>query len=76
MAKAEWPVRLRGEKEWPKPPPEVASHRYNFDPDLSVNHPTNKKAAEQRGLQYDSIEEVYRDEDGCMILDSFGQPLG
>lgn len=47
-----------------------------FDADLSPNHPTNREAARVRGLTYDPVGCVYRDSDGCPILDHFGQPLG
>lgn len=47
----------------------------DFDADLSPDHPSNQKAAEQRGLVYDRRERVYRDEDGCLIRDEFGQPF-
>ena len=48
----------------------------NFDPDLSPHSEVNEDAARERGLRYDPAESVYRDEDGCPVLDRFGQPLG
>jgi hypothetical protein len=48
----------------------------SFDPDLSPGSEVNKDAARERGLAYDPEESVYRDEDGCPVLDEFGQPLG
>ena len=48
----------------------------SFDPDLSPDNETNRDAAEERGLRYDPAESVYRDEDGCPVLDRFGQPIG
>ena len=48
----------------------------NFDPDLSPTSEANREAAEERGLRYDRAGEVCRDEDGCPVLDRFGQPLG
>lgn len=47
----------------------------DFDSDLSPNNIMNRTAAEARGLRYDEVERVYRDEDGCMIRDRYGQPL-
>ena len=47
----------------------------NFDPDLSPSNPTNRQAAAQRGLRYDSRRRTYVDEDGCLIRDQFGQPF-
>jgi hypothetical protein len=48
----------------------------SFDPDLSPDNEANRDAAEERRLRYDPAESVYRDEDGCPVLDEFGQPLG
>ena len=47
-----------------------------FDPDLSRQHETNKKAAEERRLKYDRRLRQYVDEDGCPAQDRFGQDLG
>jgi hypothetical protein len=47
-----------------------------FDPDLSPEHETNKEAARVRRLTYDRLNRVYRDEDGCLVRDEFGQWLG
>ena len=46
-----------------------------FDPDLTHNSYVNKEAAEQRLLVYDSKEKAYRDSDGYLIRDKYGQPL-
>ena len=46
-----------------------------FDPDLSPKSDHNKDAARQRGLTYDEKRGVYRDKDGALDLDRFGQPL-
>ena len=48
----------------------------SFDPDLSPGSEVNKDAAGERGLAYDPEESVYRDEDGCPVLDEFGHPSG
>jgi hypothetical protein len=48
----------------------------SFDPNLSPGSEVNKDAVEEQGLTYDPEESVYRDEDGCPVLDRFGQPLG
>ena len=48
----------------------------SFDPDLSPDHEVNRDAAEEQGLTYDPEEAVYRDEDGCPVLNEFGQSLG
>jgi hypothetical protein len=47
-----------------------------FDPDLSPDHETNRRAAEAHGLRYDRRRRVYVDADGCPTRDEFGQPLG
>ena len=52
------------------------SPKASFDPDLSPLSEHNQDAAEERGLKYDRAGGVYRDEDGCPVLDRFGQPLG
>lgn len=52
------------------------SPKASFDPDLSPLSEHNQDAAEERGLRYDRDEGVYRDDDGCPVLDEFGQPLG
>ena len=46
-----------------------------FDADLSREHPTNKEAAKERGLRYDSRKRQYVDSDGCPVRDKFGQRL-
>mgnify|MGYP001564536220 CR=1 FL=1 len=46
-----------------------------FDADWSLENPVNQEAARQRGWEYDSMERVYRDEDGCLMADEFGQDL-
>lgn len=48
----------------------------HFDADYLPSNPVNQEAARQRGWEYDPRERVYRDEDGCLIRDKFGQPLG
>ncbi len=50
-------------------------HRTEFDPSLSPMHPNNQEAAQERGLIYDERRGFYVDEDGCLILDRFGQLL-
>lgn len=46
-----------------------------FDPDLSIQHPTNQRAAEARYLRYDPSKDAYVDCSGCLIRDKFGQPF-
>jgi len=48
----------------------------DFDPDVSPKNPQNIRAANARGLKYDRRSRVYRDEDGCLVRDRFGQLLG
>ena len=48
----------------------------DFDPDVSLYNPYNRKVARLRNLFYDEDAEVYRDEDGCPVRDRFGQDLG
>ena len=52
------------------------SAKRSFDPDLSPCNEANRDVAENRGLAYDHAEDACRDEDGCPVLDHFGQPLG
>ena len=47
-----------------------------FTPDFSPQHPTNQEAAAQRGWKYDSQRGFYVDEDGYLMADEYGQPLG
>jgi len=54
----------------------MKKHKTQFDPDFSPNHETNKDAAKERNLTYDRFSKVYRDSDGCPVLDRFGQSLG
>jgi hypothetical protein len=46
-----------------------------FDADLSRNHPTNREAAQKRGLRWSDVRRLYVDADGCAVRDRFGQPL-
>jgi len=50
--------------------------RQKFDADYLPSNPVNKTAAEERGLRYDARQDCYVDEEGYLILDRFGQPLG
>ncbi len=53
--------------------PKDKKEKTEFDPDYPPSNPQNKEAARDHGLKYDSKAEVYRDEDGCLIRDKFGQ---
>lgn len=55
----------RREEEW----------ETSFDPDLRPDSEHNRRAAEDRRLQYDPRERVYKDEDGCPRFDEYGQSL-
>ena len=55
--------------------PEGVEKLLNFDPDYSPFNEVNLEAARQRGLEYDARKAAYVDEDGCLILDEYGQPL-
>lgn len=46
-----------------------------FDADLSPKSDHNRQVAEKRGLRYDPESRYYRDEDGALVRDKFGQPL-
>jgi hypothetical protein len=46
-----------------------------FDPDCLPTNPHNVEVAQRLGLWYDSKSRVYRDSEGYMIRDKFGQPL-
>ncbi len=48
----------------------------DFDADVGPDNPINQEAANARGLQYDRESGVYRDSDGCLVRDRFGQHLG
>lgn len=48
----------------------------NFDANYSPQNPINQQAAEQRRWEYDLRKGFYVDEDGCLMADRFGQPLG
>ena len=45
----------------------------DFDADLPPDNPINIEAARQRGLIFDYGRGAYIDEDGCLILDEYGQ---
>jgi hypothetical protein len=47
----------------------------NFDPDLSPEHETNKRAAKARRVRYDARRGFYVDDEGCLRYDRYGQPL-
>ena len=47
-----------------------------IDPSTSPYTPQNKDATKELGLHYDSKNKCYRDSDGCVIRDRYGQPLG
>ena len=51
------------------------SKEYQFDPELLPNHPVNKEAASKLGLNYDPKEKIYRDDEGRMMRDQFGQSI-
>jgi len=46
-----------------------------FDPDFTPAHPTNVEAAKAAKVRYDPRTKVYRDPDGCIVRDRFGQKL-
>lgn len=58
----------------PKPQLKAAQQLPQFDADLSLNHPDNRRAAAARGLHFDAIVDSYRDVDGGLVRDKFGQP--
>lgn len=47
-----------------------------IDPSTSPYTPHNRDAAKELGMRYDTKRKVYRDSDGCVVADKFGQPLG
>jgi hypothetical protein len=49
--------------------------KQEFDPDFSPQAIVNKEAAKDHGLNYDKKSGFYKDEDGCLRRDRFGQPL-
>lgn len=54
---------------------EAGERLMKFDPDLSPEHETNRRAAKGLKLTYDHGRRVYVDEDGCLTHDKFGQKL-
>ncbi len=44
-----------------------------FDSDFSQDNEVNIMAARANNLIYDSKKSAYVDEDGCLIIDEFGQ---
>lgn len=46
----------------------------DFDPDLLPTNEQNLRAAKARNLRYDHRSRSYRDEEGALIRDEFGQP--
>jgi len=46
-----------------------------FDPSVSPKNPQNIQAAKDHKLRYYPNSEVYRDEDGAVVRDKYGQPL-
>lgn len=47
-----------------------------IDPSVPWHEEHNMEAARELGLIYDPRSRVYRDTDGCLIRDRFGQPFG
>ena len=47
-----------------------------IDPSTSPYTEHNLDAAKKLDVKYDPDSGVYRDNEGCQVLDSFGQPLG
>jgi hypothetical protein len=45
----------------------------NFDVELSPRAEQNRRAAEVRGWNYDEKERAYRNADGALVADQFGQ---
>lgn len=54
----------------------MTEKKKKFDPDLSPAHEINREAARDHGLYYDAKSKTYRDADGCLVRDKFGQRLG
>ena len=47
-----------------------------IDPDLSPHHPANREAARKLRLRFNPRSNDYRDSDGAIMGDKYGQPLG
>ncbi len=47
----------------------------NFDRDMSPNYFVNRAAARVRNWTFDPTKNMYRDKDGALIADQFGQLL-
>lgn len=50
--------------------------KVRIDPDIPWNEPHNLEAARKLGIQYDRKAKVYKDSDGCLVRDKYGQELG
>lgn len=48
--------------------------KQGFDPDYGPHNPVNRQAAEDHDLRYDRKRKVYRDQDGALVRDRYGQP--
>mgnify|MGYP001561548144 CR=1 FL=1 len=55
--------------------PDTDRPKDEFDPDLRWDNPVNLRVAETRGLRYDPKSKYYKDADGCLVRDSYGQSL-
>lgn len=53
----------------------ASQEKTQFDADYSPFNPHNRQAALDHGLVFDDRAKVYRDTDGAMVRDKFGQPL-
>lgn len=54
---------------------ESPEHLPAFDPNLSPDSQVNRLAARARGLRFDPRKRCYRDRDGALVRDQYGQPL-
>jgi len=50
--------------------------RPEIDADLSPKNLHNVEVAKRLNWKYDERRKMYRDKDGYLIADKFGQPLG
>lgn len=55
---------------------EKLENKVRIDPDVPWNEEHNLEAAEKLRVKYDKKAKVYKDSDGCPVLDRYGQELG
>ena len=55
---------------------QIVREKPKIDPSIPWNEEHNLNVAKKLGVRYDIKRRVYRDNDGCPVLDKYGQSLG